>query len=99
MLLGDLLERTLQKYGSLLVLPVRSPSEVTLGGLMKNRMRYNASAVQASFNPDQKTMTITATSSAVVPVTGLCTAAPEVYGGQCISHVSLGAGQSVNYSL
>ena len=36
--------------------------------------------------------------SAVVPVTGLCSGSSEVYGGQCVSQVSLAAGQQVTYN-
>src|SRR5438552_17311055 len=62
-------------------------------------MRYNATGIVASIQPDQATHTITATQSAVVPVTGLCSTGSESYGGQCISHVSLTAGQTVTYSV
>ena len=34
-----------------------------------------------------------------MPVTGLCSTGSESYGGQCISHVSLTAGQTVTYSV
>ena len=94
-LLGDLLDRTLDRYGRIFTLPVRSPTLAALGEWTKNRMRYNAAGVRCSFTPQQGTITITATRSAVVPVTGLCTASAETYGGQCISHVALQAGQSV----
>ncbi|MGH9868508.1 MAG: hypothetical protein ACREAA_10145 [Candidatus Polarisedimenticolia bacterium] len=98
-LLGDLLDRTLQKYGRLFVLPIRSPAQVQVGASMKDRMRFNAAGVRASFTPEQRTITITASQSAVVPVTGLCKGTYEVYGGQCISRVTLGPGQSLTYSL
>ena len=98
-LLGDLLDRTLDKYGSLFVLPVRSLTHAGLGEWTANRMRYNAAGIVASIQPDQGTLTITATQSAVVPVTGLCSTGSESYGGQCISHVSLTAGQTVTYSV
>jgi hypothetical protein len=98
-LLGDLLDRTLEKYGSLFTLPVRSPTLITLGEWTQNRMRYNAAGVRASFVPSQSTITITASRSAVVPVTGLCSGSSEVYGGQCISHVSLAPGQTVTYNI
>jgi len=94
-LLGDLLDRALEKYGKLFVLPVRSLTMAALGKSMQDRMRYNSAGVRASFAPEQGTITITATKSAIVPVTGLCSGSSEVYGGQCISHVSLGPGQTV----
>src|SRR2546425_5298644 len=98
-LLGDLLDRTLGKYGGLLNLPVRTQTLAGLGEWTANRMQYNTAGVQSSFVPDQKTITITAAQAAVVPVTGLCSGSYEVYGGQCISHVPLSAGQTVTYSL
>jgi hypothetical protein len=98
-LLGDLLDRTLEKYGSLFTLPVHSPTLIGLGEWTQNRMRYNAAGVRASFVPSQGTITITASGSAVVPVTGLCSGSSEVYGGQCISHVSLAPGQTVTYNI
>jgi len=94
-LLGDLLDRALQKYGRLFVLPVRSPTLAAIGEWTKARMRYNAAGVQAWLAPEQGTLTLTASQSAVVPVTGLCSESSEVYGGQCISHVSLAPGQTV----
>jgi hypothetical protein len=94
-LLGDLLDRTLQKYSRVFNLPVRSLSMAGLGEWTDNRMRYDAAGVRASIAPAQGTITITATQPAVVAVTGLCGASAEAYGGQCIRHVSLAAGQTV----
>ena len=98
-LLGDLLDRTLDKYERLFTLPIRTLSLVGLGEATRNRMQYNAAGVRCSFAPAQGTITITASGRAVVPVTGLCTSSDEVYGGQCISHISLSAGQTVTYSI
>lgn len=98
-LLGDLLDRTLEKYSRIFVLPVRTQPMAALGQWMKNRMRYNAAGIRCSFVPDRGTLTITATNAAVVPVTGLCSESSENYGGQCISHISLAPGQTVTYNL
>jgi peptidoglycan/xylan/chitin deacetylase (PgdA/CDA1 family) len=98
-LLTDLLDRLLQKYRRLVVLPVSSPTQVSLGQSMQNRMNYNAAGVHASIAPEQGTITITASRSAIVPVTGLCAESAELYGGQCISHVTLGAGQSATFNV
>ena len=70
-----------------------------LGEWTTNRMRYNTAGVRCSFVPDRGTVTISATKSAVVPVTGLCSESSEVYGGQCISYVSLSPGQTVTYNV
>jgi len=94
-LLGDLLDRALQKYGRLFLLPVRSHTLAALGEWTQDRMRFKAAGVRAWFVPDQGTMTITASGRAVVPVTGLCSESAEIYGGQCISYVSLAPGQTV----
>jgi hypothetical protein len=98
-LLGDLLDRTLQKYSAIFVLPVRSMAMAELGVWTKNRMRFDAAGMRCSFVPRDGVITITAPQAAVVPVTGLCTGSSEVYGGQCISHVSLSPGQTVSYSF
>jgi len=98
-LLGDLLDRTLSKYSKIFVLPVRSLDMVSLGEWTANRMRYDAAGVRASFTPSRGTITMTASAAAVVPVTGLCSESSEAYGGQCISHVSVAAGQTVALSM
>jgi hypothetical protein len=98
-LLGDLLDRTLGKYGSLIVTPIRTLNMVSLGEWTNNRMRYNAAGVRCSIAPQQGTITLTASAAAVVPVTGLCTDSAEDYGGECISHVSLSPGQTATFSV
>ena len=98
MLLGDLLDATLAKYNRIFVLPVRSLTHTALGEWTATRMRYDAAAVSASISPSQGTITIAAAAPTVVAVTGLCSDAAESYGGQCISHVTVAAGQSLTYS-
>jgi hypothetical protein len=98
-LLGDLLDRTLEKYSRIFVLPVRSMAMVDMGEWVKNRMRYDAAGVRCSFAPNQGTFTMTASGAAVVPITGLCSESAEGYGGQCISHVSIAPGQTFSASF
>ena len=98
-LLGDLLDRTLDKYRAIFTLPIRSLTLAQLGEWTQRRMDYAAGGVRATLAPDERSITLTATRAAVVPVTGLCTATAEQYGGQCISHVALAAGQTVVLSL
>ena len=98
-LLGDLLDRTLEKYRAIFNLPVLSLTLAELGEWTQRRMDYAAGGIRATLAPGQRTITLTATRAAIVPVTGLCTAAAEHYGNQCISHVSLAAGQTVVLSL
>jgi hypothetical protein len=93
-LLGDLLDRTLQKYTAIFNLPIRSLTHAAIGDWTRARMQYNAAGVRATVSPALGTMTITATQAAVVPVTGLCGPSSESYGGQCISHVALSPGET-----
>lgn len=102
-LLGDLLDRTFAKYASYFNLPVLSPTMDALGVKVANRMNYNASGVKATLNPN-KTITLTVTRAAIIPVTGLKVAATattsnESYGGQNIASIKLAAGQSVTLPL
>jgi hypothetical protein len=99
LILGDLLDRTLDKYGQIFTLPIRSMTLAQLGVWTKGRMQYNAAGIHASIAPAQGTITITASQAAVVPVTGLCGASAEQYGGQCISHISLAAGQTATFNV
>ena len=98
-LLGDLLDRVLAKYTRISNLPVRSPNQVDIGKFMKDRAQYNAGGVRASFAPATGTLTSSASSPVVVPVTGLCKGTYETYGGQCISRVSIASGQSITFTL
>ncbi len=102
-LLGDLLDRTFAKYASYFNLPVVSPTMDALGVRVANRMAYNASGVKATVNPD-KTITVTVTKAATVPVTGLkvsatTTTSNESYGGQNIASIKLTAGQTITLPL
>lgn len=97
-LLGDLLDRLLTKYQNLFGLPVRSLTQTGLGTWVKARMNFDAAGVQAQIAPDQGTITLTATRSTVVPVTGLASNGSETYGGQSISHIAVAAGQSVTFT-
>ena len=99
-LLSDLLDRALQKYSAIFVLPVSSLTHATVGDWTQARMGFKAAGVRATIAPALGTITITANQAAVVPVTGLCAgSSPEQYGGQCISHISLTAGQSATYNI
>jgi len=69
-----------------------------IGTWMTNRMAYNAAGVKATYIPG-KSITITTTSAAVVPVTGLVASGGTVYGGQPIASVKLAAGASTTLAL
>jgi Bacterial Ig domain len=97
-LLSDLFNPILAKYNNLFVLPVLSPTMNELSERMKSGTTYRAAGVTASIVPGQS-ITISSQQAAVVPVTGLNSAGAETYGGQFISHVSIGAGQTITLSL
>jgi hypothetical protein len=98
-LLGDLLDSVITKFTRICVLPIRSPNQVDLGKFMGNRMQYLAAGVRATVAPQAGTVTLTASRPVTVPVTGLCRATSETYGGQCISEIAVGGGQTVTLSL
>ncbi len=100
-LIGDLYDATFNNYLSLYKLPVLSPTLDQLAQSMQKRDQFNQSGATASYiggsNPTIK-ITIpsgAAVPSAVIPVTGLSSTGAEVYGGQNISHVQVGTGQTV----
>ncbi len=100
-LLGDLLDATLARYNTYFTLPVLSPTMDALATLVTNRMQYNGSGANANIVPTPSgpaSITVKTVKAATVPVTGLATSGAEVYGAQYISHLNLGAGQSVTYS-
>ncbi len=91
-LLGDLVEATLAKYDALYNLPIRNVGMHQIGGLMANRMAYNASGVTGTWVPCSS-ITLATSNAALVPVTGLAYGGnTEMYGGQPISYIQLGAG-------
>ncbi len=97
-LLGDLLDRVLDKYDGLFLLPVLSLTMDDLGMRMANRMAYSGAGVTASVVPGES-ITISSQQQAIVPVTGLQIGGVESYGGQYISHLALNAGETVTISL
>jgi hypothetical protein len=97
-LLGDLLDLTFAKYASFYNLPILSPTMDQMGDQVAGRMTYNNSGANGSYVPGVS-VTIGVQNAATVPVTGLNTAGAEIYGGQPIAHLQLGAGQSQTFSL
>jgi hypothetical protein len=98
MLLGDLIDRTLEKYNQLYTLPIQSPTQDELGRRIADRMAYNQSSVTASYVPGQA-ITLHVAQAATIPVTGLQTTDAEQYGGQPIAYISLSAGQTITLPL
>ena len=62
------------------------------------RMKLDASGVQATILPGRM-LALSVKNAATIPVTGLCTPGAENYGGRTISHLSLGDGENVTFSL
>jgi len=102
-LVSDLLDATLDKYNSYFTLPILSPTMDTIGQDMASRMQYDAAGVSGTIARDTtgtwQTITISGTSSATVPVTGLNSSGAEQYGGQPIAHLALAAGSPLTCSL
>jgi regulation of enolase protein 1 (concanavalin A-like superfamily) len=96
-LLTDLLDRTFDRYNSLVTLPVLSPAMDALGDGIRRRMAYLAGGVTGTIQPGIG-VTIAAAASVTAPVTGLNVAGAESYGGQKIARVSVAAGGSAAYS-
>ena len=97
-LLTDLLDATFSKYAAVMTLPIVSPTMDDLAGRFRDRMALDASGVVATIQSGTS-LTVSVTSAATVPVTGLCTPGAESYGGQTISYLALGPGQPMTFSL
>ena len=96
-LLGDLINRTLQKYAQVYALPIRFLAQHDIGIQMTQRMAYNASGVTATLIPCQS-ITLRSNRLARIPITGITYGAAsnrEVYGGQSISYVNINANQTL----
>lgn len=93
-LLGDLLTRVADKYEYYYNFPFVSPTQDKLGETVQARMDYNNSGVLATRNGDNS-LTVTVTTAATIPVTGLKTPSAEFYAGQWITHLNLSAGEVV----
>jgi hypothetical protein len=102
-LLRDTYDQTFSKYERLFNRGIVSLTLDQLGQSMKNRNAYNLSTATASITGapgSNQTISITVPAtatvpSAIIPVTGLYSAGAEAYGGQYISHVQVGSGQTI----
>lgn len=92
-LLGDLVNATMTKYNSMYKLQIRNPSQHEAGVLMADRMVYNASGVSGRLVlGTTNSISLQTTQAVKVPLTGVTYGtSTEVYGGQAISTISLGA--------
>jgi hypothetical protein len=97
-LLGDLLDRTFDKYDQRLLAAAISPTMDDLGQRFADRMRYDAAGATATIGPGA-TLTLHVNSAASVPVTGLCSAGADRYAGQPITRVDVSPGADVTMPL
>jgi len=95
-LLSDLIENTFASYQNYFNLPVKSMSLDQLGLFMLNNKAVdNAGIVATVNNGAPRTLTLTVTNPATIPVTGLQSTGAESYGTQSISHVPMTAGKTL----
>lgn len=90
-LYSDVMDSTLNKFMRISNLPVVSLQQTALGQMMEDRMALNAAGVKATYVPGQG-ITLTASGSAKVPITGVCTVNCGSYGGQTTSMIPVTAG-------
>ncbi len=90
----DLVDRTFQKFTALSNLPVLSLPQSVIGQRMEDRLRRETSPIQATIDTSNQ-ITFTSAVALTVPVTGICPASCETYGGQHIGRLTLDAGQPV----
>ena len=87
--LGDLLTATFQKYVKYYNLPVQGNNEHQLGVNMTAWMAYKSSGVAATLTPC-KSITLTDTKAAAIPITGVTSGTSvETYGGQPTSSITV----------
>ena len=87
-LLFDWLDAVLDRYETLLVLPVRSLPYHEIGRLSEQRLAAEAAGLRGTLDVATGTVTLQADGPATMQVTGL--AGGELYGGQSIRSVAFG---------
>ena len=98
-LLSDLHDLALQKLRRYSTLPMESPDLVRVGTKIANTMARNASGLSAVVQPGVS-VTLTSPVALHVVVSGVCQVlGSEVYGGKCITTVSVPAGGTVSLGL
>ena len=97
-LFTDVAGAALAKYSKISALPVISLQQSEIGKALEERMTYLSAGVKATLTPGSG-ITLTSASSATVPVTGVCQAACESYGGQNQSRVAVNGVGAVQIPL
>lgn len=90
-LFTDVMGSALTKFSKMSNLPVISLQNTDLGKELEDRMGYLAANVKATLTPGAG-ISVSATSAAKIPVTGVCKGTCETYGGQSLSKVPVSAG-------
>lgn len=99
-LLTDLLDVTLNKYKAMFRLPILSPRMDQIASKIEERMALDSSNVEVIFNKGSSTLTLSASKTTVVPVTGVQYGnAVAKYGGQYTSYITVPGGQTMTISL
>jgi hypothetical protein len=97
-LLTDLLDRVLDKYARLRVLPVVSLTMGDIARRMQDRAALDQAGVTATVGPGQS-ITVRAAQAVRVPITGALASDAEHYGGVAISRIEVPAGGTITVPL
>ena len=98
LLLGDLLDTAFAKFRRYSKLPIVSPDQDVIGARMANTMARNGSGLTATFTPGVG-VSFTSPVAVQFAVTGVCTSTSERYAGECITTVTVEAGQTVSFVI
>ncbi|MEZ5355824.1 MAG: hypothetical protein R2762_24585 [Bryobacteraceae bacterium] len=93
-LFTDVIEAAFAKFKKISNLPVSSLAQTTIGSTLLDRMTYLGAGVRGTYTPGVG-VTLTAQSTAYVPLTGVCSTGCASYGGQNQSRVLVRAGTTV----
>lgn len=96
-LFTDLMDAVMRKWTAISKLQVGSLKQSTLGNKLKERLDFANAGVRGVYTPGVS-VTLTATRSAVVPVTGVCSSlfgCEAIYNGQRQDSIAVSAGRSV----
>ena len=102
-LLSDLLDMTLQKYSSLVSVPVVSVPLDGIAARMSDRMQIDAvrasTAASVVTSSSGSVLVVTFSGAGTVPITGVSSPGAEIYAGQPITRVGVTGPGSATYPL
>ncbi len=90
-LLTDVIDAAFDKFSKISTLPVLSLPQTEIGRELEERMGLLNAGVQGTLTPGVE-IRITASARTTVPLTGVCAAGCESYGGQSLSKAGVEAG-------